>query len=98
MKDRTSIRYNNGKCVCPKCRGDLAYDGTARERLPIGIGFRGGKFVIDSVERRGFIGECMECFTKVFAIKTQVTRSTHPLSINNKIKAAAVKQQQKGKQ
>jgi hypothetical protein len=64
------------------------FDGEARERLPIGLGFRGSKFVIDCVERRGWIGECLECGKPIFAVKSQrhVTRGSR--SINAKIRRA----------
>jgi hypothetical protein len=69
--DRITINYNRGRCTCPKCSGQIMYDGTARDRLPLGFGFRAGRFVIDCIERKGFVGECLECFTKIFAVQTQ---------------------------
>jgi hypothetical protein len=85
----TTIKYSDA-AKCPKCKGELSYDATIKDRLPLGFGFRGSKFVIDCIARSGFRGECMDCGTKVFAVKTQRRVSVKPRGINDRIKLARV--------
>lgn len=83
----TTVKYQNGKVHCPKCGGMIAYDATMTDKLPMGMGFNGmGKFKIDFVIRKGFRGECMDCYHKVFAVKSITISSKCPKSINEKIK------------
>jgi len=90
MKERVTVKYANDTARCPKCRGMLAYDGTFRDRLPLGFGFAPGssRFRVDCVERKGFTGECMECGTKVLAVKSRRHVTRTPRGINNKLAAA----------
>jgi hypothetical protein len=75
-KSRITIKYRNGAERCPKCKGQISYSCALTERLPTGFGFVGFRFQIDSVERRGFGGECMDCLAPVFAVKScrRITR------------------------
>lgn len=44
-----------------KCGGQVAVEGTVRHRMPLGFGFVGAKFGVDVVERKGWVGFCLEC-------------------------------------
>ncbi len=66
----TTVKYNGGKARC-KCGGDYTYDATITDKLPMGFGFVNGRFQIDAIKRTGFRGQCLECDTVVFAVKSQ---------------------------
>lgn len=84
-----TLDYQNGKAVCPKCGGMLAYDASVKDRLPLGFGFgASGKFQIDCIERKGWRGECMECGGKVFAVVSQKHVTKIPRSVNRKLMEA----------
>jgi hypothetical protein len=70
-RQRRAIKYANGRERCPDCKGQISYGSTMKDKLPIGFGFVGSRFQIDAVERRGFGGECMECFAPIFAVKSR---------------------------
>jgi hypothetical protein len=75
----TPIKYKHGAERCPKCKtGEITYGSTITDKLPIGFGFVGHRFQIDTIKRVGFGGECMSCFTKVFAVKSQRHIVTYP--------------------
>ena len=75
---------------CPACGGMLAYDASMTQRLPIGLGFapNSARFQIDVLERKGWRGECMNCYAPVFAIVSAKHVTRYPRSINRKIQAA----------
>jgi len=83
-----TVDYNKGNAVCPKCKGMLSYDATMTDKLPLGFGFvpNSHKFQVDCIIRKGFRGECMECQTVVFAVKSQRHSTSFPKSINRKLK------------
>lgn len=85
-----TVLYDRGKAVCPKCKGMLSYDARMKERLPLGFGFTPAshKFQVDCLVRSGFRGECMECGTVVFAVKSQRHSTSFPKSINQKLKVS----------
>ena len=86
-----SVEYNNGKAVCPKCGGELSYDARITDKLPMGFGFgQGSKFQIDYVVRRGWRGECMDCYETVFAVVSRHNATKFPAIINRKIEAARI--------
>jgi hypothetical protein len=70
-RQRRVIKYADGRERCPDCQGLISYGSEMKDKLPIGFGFVGSRFQIDAVERRGFGGECMECFAPIFAVKTR---------------------------
>jgi len=70
-RQRSVIKYANGRERCPGCNGQISYGSAMRDKLPIGFGFVGSRFQLDAVERRGFGGECMECLAPIFAVKTR---------------------------
>ena len=70
-RQRRVIKYANGRERCPDCKGQISYDCTIKDKLPIGFGFVGARFQIDAVERRGHGGECMECFAPIFAVTSR---------------------------
>lgn len=82
------VKYNNDKARCPKCKGMLAYDASMTQKLPTGFGFApgGNKFQVDTIVQKGWRGQCMECETVVFAVKSQRHVTTFPKSINKKLK------------
>lgn len=74
-----------------KCGGQVAVEASGWRQVPIGFGFRGGKFVIDSGRYFGYFGFCMgKCrASNVFAPtgkKRLVTKT--PRGINAKLEAA----------
>lgn len=89
----TTIKYNNGKAVCPKCGGMLAYDARMTDKLPLGFGFVVVRFQIDWVVRKGWRGECMKCNEQVFAVQSRKHAVSYPKGVNAKIKAAALERE-----
>ena len=76
--ERISIKYRR-HARCPKCkRGVLAYDGSGTRALPIGLGFIGARFQIDTVVYRGFTGECINCGQRIFAVRSVSHRVKYP--------------------
>jgi hypothetical protein len=67
---RITIKYRNGKGRCT-CGGTVHYGATVSDKLPMGFGFVGGRFQIDSVKRTGFGGECDTCRAEIFAVQRQ---------------------------
>ena len=43
------------------CGGVIMEGGTYTSKLPLGFGFRGGKFVIDMRVEKGITGFCLKC-------------------------------------
>src|SRR5438128_1990749 len=79
------------QATCPSCGGMLMFDASITDRLPHGLGFaHTGKFVIDLIERKGWRGQCMQCFAQVFAIVSQRALRRSPHSVNAKIAKAKV--------
>lgn len=72
------------------CGGMMAVGGTISSRMPIGLGFGpDGKFRIDSVERKGYHGDCMKCgATGGWYVGKGKLKTRHPASINKQIALA----------
>ena len=70
-RQRSVVKYDNGRERCPDCKGQISYGSTIKDKLPIGFGFVGARFQIDAVERRGHGGECMDCFAPIFAVTSR---------------------------
>jgi hypothetical protein len=87
MKTRR-IKYTS-TARCP-CGGQVWYDGRYRKRLPLGLGFSDGsaKFRIDSVEIKGWFGQCAKCKSKIEAEVSRRHVTRFPASINRKIAQA----------
>lgn len=85
-----TIRYDNDRARCPKCKGRIAYEGTFKRKLPMGFGFAPNSttFVVDKLVQTGFVGECMDCGQKVLAVKTSRMQRAKPAGINRQIRAA----------
>lgn len=73
----TTIRFNNS-AKCHKCKGLIAYDAKGTRKLPIGLGFVTTRFQIDFVKQTGWLGECMSCGEKVFAVTSNKHVTTYP--------------------
>jgi len=63
------VKYNKKtKAVYCKCGGQVMINGEATYRMPFGVGFHpDGKFYSDYTEFKGYFGECMKCYKKIFA-------------------------------
>jgi len=81
----TKIRYEDGKGKCP-CGGEVMFDASFTQKLPVGLGFVGTKFQMDFVLVTGFSGECMECGKKIQAVEKTKHVTKFPASINRKLK------------
>lgn len=83
------IRSRDGASVRCKCGGQVMVDAEGYHQIPIGFGFRGGKFVVDTVRQRGWFGVCLKCRHDVFAPNQKARVATRiPRAINQKIKRA----------
>jgi hypothetical protein len=87
VRKRQRIKYRNGKERC-RCGGQVMYESTITERLPIGFGFVSGRFQIDTLKSVGYGGNCMECHAPIFAVKSVRGEAKVPRGINAKIRAA----------
>lgn len=74
---RLRIKYRRGLERCT-CGGTVAYHGELTETLPTGFGFVGTRFRIDSVQIKGFAGDCMRCYRPVFAVKSHRHTTRYP--------------------
>ena len=85
------VKYNKvTKDIKCKCGGDVWVGGTATYRLPLGFGFHPGsnKFAIDSVQFKGWHGECEKCKKEVLAYTSRRVVTRTPRKLNRKIAAA----------
>jgi len=80
------VRKGDFRCACG---GQMMVDGTVTRKSPLGFGFRGTSFVIDSMKQKGYHGECLKCRKKGawFVGKAKVVTSK-PRGINRKIELA----------
>ena len=81
------VKYTSKDCRCDKCNGGAMIDGETRLRLPVGFGFKPGQsgFCVDSVEYKGWSGECMDCGRKLLFWKSRKQVTKKPRSINRKL-------------
>ena len=66
-------RYDkrNQGIIC-KCGGQALVDGEAIYKIPVGFGFHpDGKLYSDYVQYKGWYGECLECYKKIFAYESK---------------------------
>jgi hypothetical protein len=83
------IKYSPSAACPAPCSGMIAYDARYTENLPIGLGFAPGstKFQVDSIQVKGFKGQCMKCGATVLAWKSKRHVTRRPRGINRKIAA-----------
>jgi hypothetical protein len=87
MKDIQVKEVSKGDFRC-SCGGCMAVEGTVTRKLPLGFGFRGASFVVDSVKQKGYFGQCMECGKSgAWYIGKGKKATSKPKGINAKIKA-----------
>ena len=67
------VKYNSKtKAVYCKCGGQVLIDGEAIYKTPIGVGFHpDGKFYSDYIEYKGWFGQCLKCYKRIFAYKSK---------------------------
>jgi hypothetical protein len=89
MKTITVKEARKGDFRCGKCGGQMMVDDTCTRKLPMGFGFRGTSFVIDSMKQTGYFGECLKCGKKgAWYVGKAKLVTSKPRGINQKIKAA----------
>ena len=81
------IKYTpTARCTCG---GQVWYDGKFTRRLPLGLGFAdGSRFQIDSMEIKGWFGQCSKCKARVEAEVSRRHITRYPARINQKIRDA----------
>lgn len=88
MKEIKVKEVSKGDFRC-SCGGCMAVEGIVTRKLPIGFGFRGTSFVVDSLKQKGYFGECMECGKKgAWYVGKGKAVTSKPRGINQKLKEA----------
>jgi hypothetical protein len=86
-----SIDYQNGKAKCP-CGGQIMYDGSYTQKMPIGLGFLPGStsFQIDFVLVKGWYGQCLKCNEEIRCVASRRQVVKYPAKINRQLKQRAL--------
>lgn len=85
------VKYKDKDCRCDKCNGGAMIDGEMTVRLPVGFGFAPGvaKFQVDSLQYKGWHGQCMECGRELLFWKSRRHVTKFPRGVNRRIRQAA---------
>jgi len=68
-----AVKYDKYKqgIIC-KCGGQVLIDGEAIYKVPIGFGFHpDSKFYSDYIQYKGWFGQCLKCYKRIFAYKSK---------------------------
>lgn len=62
MKAPKSIKAKEkDRCIICPCGGQVMVDGKGTKKIPVGLGFAGGNFVVDTWVLTGWVGQCLTC-------------------------------------